>query len=127
MATQRFIQYTDGRRRTSMRIEFTFGSIEMANALAANADGGYDYNGPPRSEHDDPATRFESRKQLLELMRQFLTSRGSDLWFTDSWCECLHPSEQAELAHWAAGEVRRLFPELDDNKLHDWEQGWSRG
>ncbi len=95
----------DGRRRAIFRIEHHVGGLEMVKVLARFNSGGYSYS------VGDTLTRV----QVLRLLRTLVQEYGTEAYLSEGgWSEDYTDAEAARILHWAAGEIRRLWPDLVD-------------
>jgi hypothetical protein len=102
----------DGLRRMTMRVEHRIGSAEIAGALFVTGSTWEEL----------------TRAQVLKIVRDVAQCGGSDRYqpdcgFNVDWDE--DPEDYQPRAAWAVATVRRLWPELDDSALKDFEKTYS--
>lgn len=109
---------------TSLTTRHHLGSRELADILAGDS---YVLGGPDRNEGNRGAE--VSRRQVDERVRLALALHGQGAYLSeDGWAgEQLQtdPEETAATAFWAARQVRRLYPVLDDSELASWLKEWT--
>lgn len=115
----RFTLRRNGRHKATVTTSHYVGSAELAQILARYCMSGYGMNAPDLSgpfRGDDLA-----RGKLAKNVRDLVFGYGAGAYVPDiDWTEELADHEAARIAYWAARQVRRLYPQLDDPALAEW-------
>lgn len=104
-----FADSKDGLKRATIRVEHRVGSSEIAGALFVRHSAG------------DELTKT----QALDAVREVALNQGSEGYSPDCGFDVQQYEDADEYgprAAWAAATVRRLWPELDDEALRDFEE-----
>lgn len=109
----------NGRPLATFSVKFTVGGWELARLLAARGDVPEVLAEPP-----EPGKTM-TRTEVEELLRGYAYRYGESSYGSEDDFDpesSYTPAERWAIASWAAGEVRRLWPELaGDPELRTWE------
>jgi len=115
-----FTRRKNGRDMATLKISFHVGSKEIATLLAARSDAKPDFLSVGIGEPPLPGKEL-SRAAAEREIRHWLWAYGDDAYTDGVWPhEDVSTEETLVVADWAAAQVRRLFPELDDEELAKW-------
>lgn len=120
----RFTLRESGFYRATVVVKHCPGSADLARFLCRNEGRGYGFDGP--CEDGTPGTEM-TRGQLAAAFRGLAKSEGADSYADtalDTWDEELSKDQALRVVRWAIDTVRRLHPELDDDRLRDYEAEW---
>jgi hypothetical protein len=84
------------------------------------ASSGYRFD-PPSYDGADPGQPIPGRRMLADTVRRIISEHGGSAYTGHFDGENMSAYEQAQLARWAIGNIRRLHPELDDAELRTFE------
>lgn len=109
----------------TLRTTHHLGAVDIANALMRFASSGFgEVEGP---DLEGNPGKDITRPQLDAFVREVIQSWGVDAYRSESmWYENYTDDEMEDLAVWAATQLRRLHPELDDEPLREWLASYTR-
>ena len=123
----RFTDRKDGRKHTVLTFRHHPGSVELA-VIMCRYHRLFGFDGPDDTRDGITIGRALTRADLAESVRQAIDINGRRAYARpdwDEWAEHLSWRHTRAVVRWAVGTVRRLYPDLDDAALREWEASWA--